>query len=153
MRTVVALSAALLLACGGAQAFSSPAVTPSGGMRMKDVRKAVDNLTADNFADTLSSIEPYLLNEAGAALYGKSMRRIAVRAKHLGVAIPDNYAVDAQATAKRRAKQDAFIQAKIAEAAEAAESAEGEEAAVAPEEEAAAAAEETVQEEPELVAA
>ena len=62
-------------------------------------------------------------------MYAKSMRRIAVQAKALGVEMPTDYAKDAKATAKRREKQNAFIQMKEEErlAAEAS-AAEGEEA-------------------------
>jgi len=147
---------ALLVGAGGAEAFSSPATPNDNAMRMRDVRQTVHDLTADNFATSLSTIEPFLLNEAGSTMYGKSMRRIAVRAKALGVEVPEGYAKEAKATAKKRAKQDEFIQAKIEEAASA--SATEEEDAESSAEEAAAdetAAEgeaETV-EEPELVEA
>ena len=85
------------------------------------------------------------------------MRRIASRAKALGVEVPEGYAKEAKATAKKRAKQDEFIQAKMAEAASPAEAEE--EDAESSEEEAAAADETAAQgeaeavEEPELVEA
>ena len=82
------------------------------GFTMGGVRKSIDGLTKDNFSSTLTEIEPFLLNEAGASIYAKSMNRIAVRAKFLGVEIPEGYARGAKATEKRRAKQDAFIQVK-----------------------------------------
>ena len=145
-----------LLVGGGAEAFSSPA-TPNDAMRMRDVHKTVHDLTADNFAASLSTIEPFLLNEAGSTMYGKSMRRIAARAKALGVEVPEGYAKEAKATAKKRAKQDEFIQAKMAEAASASADAEEEDAESSEEE---AAADETAAEgeaesaeEPEVVEA
>ena len=47
------------------------------------------------------------------------MRRIAGAAAEFGVEVPADYAKDAKATKKRRERQDAYVQAKIAEAAEA----------------------------------
>jgi len=91
--------------------------TPKSGLSMKDVRKTVDNLTKENFSESLTSIEPFLLHEAGATIYAKSLRRIDVQAKVLGLKVPEGYASEAKATAKKRAKQDEFIQAKIAEGA------------------------------------
>jgi len=76
------------------------------------VRKSIDNLTEENFSATLASIEPFLLNEAGASFYAKSMRRIARNAKALGVSLPEGYAKEARATLKKREKQDAFIKVK-----------------------------------------
>lgn len=101
------------------------------GLRMRDVRKAVANLEKDNFDVTLENIEGFLTNEAGSALYSKSMRRMEVRAKALGLEIPEGYAKEAKATQKRREKQNAFIQQKEEErlAAEAAPAEESEEAA------------------------
>jgi len=140
----------LMALVGGAQAFSTPAFglksaqpsvvalqmseeeaaavvetvptasAPVSGLRMKDVRKSIDSLTKENFSESLATIEPFLLHEAGSTAYGKAMRRIQVQAKFLGVEIPADFALDAKATAKKRAKQDEFVQAKIAEAAEAA---------------------------------
>lgn len=108
------------------------------GLTMGAVRKSIDNLTAENFETTLNELEPFFLNEAGASIYAKSMRRIARNAKALGVTMPDKYAFEAKCTAKKRSKQDAFIQVKEEERLEA-EAATGE--AEAP------------VEEPELVAA
>mmetsp|Transcript_35677 Transcript_35677/g.86080 ORF Transcript_35677/g.86080 Transcript_35677/m.86080 type:complete len:164 (+) Transcript_35677:139-630(+) len=102
---------------------------------IEPVKKAIKSLTAENFSATLSDIEPFLTKEAGVTIYTKSMRRIAAKAKGLGVAIPEGYAKDAKCTEKRRAKQDAYCQVKTEEAAAAAE-----EAAAAAAEEAAAAA-------------
>ena len=132
---------ALLFAVGTTQAFV-PAVPTSHGsatalysstaeattsMNHAAVRKLVSNLDASNFSDTLSQIEPYLLNEAGITFYTKTIRRIGAQAKTLGVEVPEKYAFEAKATQKRREKQDAFIQVKIEEAAAAAaEAAEAE---------------------------
>ena len=111
-----------------------PQPVPSG-LSMQFVRKSIDNLTKDNFAETLSSIEPYLINDAGVSIYKKSLRRIASKAKILGATVPEGYAKEAFCTAKRRAKQSAFIQGKeeerLAAEAEAAEAAEAEAAAAA----------------------
>lgn len=74
-----------------------------------------------NFADTLSMVEPFLLQEAGITFYEKSIVRINRSAKRLGMDVPANFAKEAKATAKRRAKQDAFVQTKIEEAKAAAE--------------------------------
>ena len=104
------------------------AASPSSGLTMKAVRKTIDNLTKENFESSLATLEPFLKNEAGATIYAKSMRRLARQAKVLGVELPASYAVDAKATSKKRAKQDAFIQTKeeerLAAEAEAAEAAE-----------------------------
>jgi pyruvate/2-oxoglutarate dehydrogenase complex dihydrolipoamide acyltransferase (E2) component len=110
--------------------------TPASGLTHKDVRKAIDGLTKENFSKSLSLIEPFLLNEAGATIYAKSLRRIADRAKSFEIAVPAGYAKEAKATQKRREKQDAFIKVKeenaaAAKAAEAAAAAEAAEAAAA----------------------
>jgi len=115
---------------------AAPARTPSG-MELRAFRKKLKSFTAENFSQTLSDIEPFLLNDAGSSLYTKSMSRIATQANFLGQKVPEGYAKDAAATEKRRAKQDAFIKMKEeeriaaeAEAAEAAaEAAEAEDAA------------------------
>ncbi len=78
------------------------------------VKKQIDGLTKDNFSSTLSEIEPFLLNDAGTTIYNKSMNRISVKAKALGVDVPAGFAKAAKATEKRRAKQDEFIQVKEA---------------------------------------
>jgi hypothetical protein len=112
-----------------------PSAPPAelSGLRMKDVRNAVANLDKDNFDKTLKDIEPYLTNEAGSALYNKSMRRIQVRANALGLQVPEGYAAEAKATQKKREKQSTFIQMKeeerlAAEGAAAEEEGEGEQA-------------------------
>jgi hypothetical protein len=107
-----------------AEAVEIPDAAPAelSGLRMKDVRKAIDNLDKDNFDSTLQTLEPYLVNEARSTMYKKSVQRIAVRAKALGVEMPEKYAFEAKATLKKREKQNAFIQQKEEErlAAEAA---------------------------------
>ena len=85
---------------------------PTSGLTMKAVRKSIDNLTKENFEESLSMLEPFLVNEAGVSIYSKSMRRIARQAKVLGTEVPASFALDAKATAARRAKQDAFIKEK-----------------------------------------
>jgi len=94
------------------------------------VRKAISSVTKDNFSATLTEIEPFLLEDTGIAFYKKSMRRLGVKAKALGVEMPADYAKGAKCTAKRREKQNAFCQMKAEEAA----SAEPEEEAPAEEE-------------------
>lgn len=84
------------------------------------VRKQISRLTKDNFSSTLTEIEPFLTQEAGSSFYTKSMRRISVKANAVGASVPTAYAKEAKATEKRREKQKAFIEAKIAAAAEAA---------------------------------
>lgn len=109
-----------------------PSLSLAASSGLVTARKQISGLTKDNFDATLKEVEPFLLNEAGASFYAKSMRRIAVQASEFGVEVPADYAKDAKATKKRRERQDAYVQAKIAEAAEAepeAEEAEGEEAA------------------------
>lgn len=141
------VSAAILLAfAGSVQAFTPAptfAVTKAGQplyMNVQTVRKSISGLTKDNFSETLASVEPFLLNDAGATTYAKSMRRIAVKAKATGATVPDGFAKAAKATEKKREKQDAFIKGKEEERV-AAEEAAAEAAAEAPpaEEEAAAA--------------
>jgi hypothetical protein len=85
-----------------------------------DVRKAVAKITSDNFSSTLAEIEPFLLKEAGISFHTKVLRKIGNQAKSVGATMPENYAKEAKATAKRREKQDAFVKGKIEEAAEAA---------------------------------
>lgn len=134
-------AATLLLSLLSAEAFTGrPAV-----------RKAISKLDKDNFASTLTEVEPFLLKEAGITFYSKSIRRIENAAKELGVEMPKDYALDAKATAKRREKQNAFIQVKIEEAEAAAAEAAAAEDEAAPEAE--AAAEEVTEESAEPVAA
>ena len=111
---------------------AAPARNPSD-MNLRVFRKSIRALTTENFSQTLSNIEPFLLNDAGSTLYAKSMRRISTQANLLGQNVPEGYARDAAATQKRREKQDAFIKAKEeermaaeAEAAEAAADAQSE---------------------------
>ena len=109
MKVATTLAAIFTVAVTGAHAFSVEAPTT---MSIGTVRKSISDMTAENFSSTLSTIEPFLLNDAGSTIYAKSMKRINVRAKFLGVEVPANYAKDAKATAKRREKQNAFIQVK-----------------------------------------
>lgn len=107
-------------------------------------RKAIDGITKDNFSATLAEIEPFLNEEAGATIYTKSMRRISAKAKDFGVEIPTTFAKEAKSMEKRRAKQNAYCEAKaeeIAAAAAAAAEAKAEEEAAAIAAEAAAKAE------------
>ena len=96
------------------------------------MKRQIDGLTKDNFSSTLGEIEPFLLNDAGMTIYKKSLKRIATKAKLLGVEVPADFAKAAKATEKRRTKQDEFIQAKEAERLEA-EAAGDEESAEEPE--------------------
>ena len=100
------------------------------GLRITDVRKAVSTIQKDTFMKTLDDLEPFLTKEAGATIYAKSMKRLAVKAKQFGLEMPEGYALEAKATQKRREKQHAFIQAKeeerLAAEAEAAEAAAAE---------------------------
>jgi hypothetical protein len=115
---------------------------PSSGMKVTDFRKSIASLTAENFSQSLSDMEPFLLNDAGTTMYAKSMSRITTRAKMFGVTVPEGYAKDAAATEKRRAKQDTFIKVKeeerMAAEAEAAAAAAAERVEEAAEEEPAA---------------
>ncbi|KAL7559280.1 hypothetical protein ACA910_014630 [Epithemia clementina (nom. ined.)] len=88
--------------------------TSSTGLTMTFVRKHIARLTVDNWHDTLQKLEPFLLQEAGSTMYKKSMRRIQQKVKELenGVTVPPDFARQAQATTKRRARQDAFIATK-----------------------------------------
>merc|ERR1712232_673524 len=70
------------------------------GLSMPEVRKAISSLTKDNFEESLSKVEGFLTNEAGATFYAKSMKRIGVKAKAAGVEVPAGYALEAVATTK-----------------------------------------------------
>jgi uncharacterized membrane protein YqiK len=131
------VAALLISLVGSVAAFSATA--PSDVDRTV-VRKAIMRLNKDNFSSTLSMVEPFLVNEAGITFYEKAVRNINRNAKTIGVEVPAGFAKDAKATSKRRAKQDAFVQAKIAAAAEAVAAAEAAAAAAAEAEAAAAAA-------------
>lgn len=85
------------------------------------VRKSIDTATKDNFAAVTAEVEPFLLEQAGVSFYSKSVRRLNNKAKAFGIELPAEYAKAAKCTEARRAKQDAFVKAKITEAAEAAE--------------------------------
>lgn len=146
MVRVLATTFALTLA---AQALAfAPSTSGPGRMaselsatKYQEVKKTLGNLSKDNFSATLAEVEPFLLNDAGASIYSKSMRKISTAAKSFGVEVPTDFAKAAKATQKRREKQDAFIQTKEAgrveaEAAAAEEAAAAAEAAAAPAEEA-----------------
>lgn len=153
MVRVIAATFALTLATQAA-AF---APTTAGSARMatdlsatlQETRTIISNLTKDNFSESLTSVEPFLLNDAGVTIYKKSLRRIAMSAKSFGVEVPADFAKAAKATEKRRSKQNTFIEGKEAERKEA-EAAAAEEAAAtaaaAAEEAAAAAAAEAPEE-------
>ena len=153
MVRVIAATFALTLATQAA-AF---APTTAGSARMatdlsatlQETRTIISNLTKDNFSESLTSVEPFLLNDAGVTIYKKSLRRIAMSAKSFGVEVPADFAKAAKATEKRRTKQNTFIEGKEAERKEA-EAAAAEEAAAtaaaAAEEAAAAAAAEAPEE-------
>ena len=83
-------------------------------------RKSIATITKDNFSTTLTEIEPFLNEEAGKSIYTKSMRRISAKAKEFGVEMPSTFAKDAKCMEKRREKQNAYCEAKTAEAAAAA---------------------------------
>lgn len=128
---------------------SASAFAPSSGARrstvlfgtgISSVKDKIAGLTSDNFSSTLSDIEPFLKQEAGASIYKKSIRRINTAAKSLGVDVPAGYAKEAKATEKKREKQDAYCKAKAEEAADA-DASEEEEAAESPAEEEAPAEE------------
>jgi hypothetical protein len=115
-----------------------PAFEPSG-LSMADVRKTINNISKDNLQASLDTIEPFLVNEAGSTLYGKSLRRLGAMAKEIGVELPASYAKEARCTKLRREKQNTFIQEKEegrvaaeAAAAEASEEAPVEEATEEP---------------------
>merc|ERR1712032_629641 len=74
----------------------------------------------DNFSSTLDEIEPFLTKDAGRTIYTKSMRRIAVKARTLGLEVPADFAKEAKCTQKRREKHDAYCQVKAEEQAAAA---------------------------------
>jgi hypothetical protein len=156
---IISQATLLLALVGSAQAFTTvapfgvteksqalfmakkEASTPSA---MASARTAIGGLTKENFSATLSTVEPFLLNDAGQTFYTKSMKRITVKAKAVGAEVPVGYAKAAKATLKKREKQDAFIKVKEDEKAAAAEeakaAAEAEVAAAAEAAEAAAAA-------------
>merc|ERR1719296_284783 len=143
MKSSAVLVALVSVASSSAFAPSAPAPRLSTRLhiavkgKVGPVRKAIASLTKENFSATLAEIEPFLTQEAGAAIYGKSMRRIATQARGLGVEVPAEYAREAKCTEKRRAKQSAYCDAKTEEAAAAA-AAEAEAAAAAAAEAAAA---------------
>ena len=111
--------------------LSSATATDTSVVDRSAVRKAIHRLDKDNFSETLAMVEPFLLNEAGISFYTKSVHRINRSAKMVGVEVPADFAKEAKATAKRRGKQEAFIQAKIEETKAAEEARAAEEAAAA----------------------
>lgn len=127
----VATTSAFVPAANAPQSTQLNVVTKG---KIGPFKKAINSITAENFSSTLDEIEPFLTKEAGITIYSKSMRRIAVKAKALGVEVPETFAKDAKCTEKRRAKQDAYCQAKAEEAAAAAAEAAAAEEAAAEEE-------------------
>lgn len=113
--TAITSASAFAPSSGGAH----PTSTVLFGTRISDVKGKIASLTSDNFSSTLSDIEPFLTQEAGASIYKKSIRRINTAAKSLGVDVPAGYAKEAKATEKKREKQDAYCKAKAEEAADA----------------------------------
>jgi hypothetical protein len=130
---------------GGVSRAASSLSMAADTMCYADIRKSISKLSSDNFESTLKEIEPFMLNEAGRTFYLKSVRKIGGKAKALGVDMPADFAKEAKSNAKRREKQNAFVQVKIEEAAAAA--AEAAEAAAEAEAAAAAAAAEPAAEE------
>eukprot|EP00977_Amphora_coffeiformis_P005038 scaffold1067_cov150-Amphora_coffeaeformis.AAC.1 len=130
---------------------SWPAFEPSG-LSVNDVKKTISRMNKDNFNESLTKIESYLVNEAGQTFYNKCVRRVQQQAKDLGTTVPVDYVKQARCNAGRREKQNAFIQAKeeerLAAEAEAAQAAAAEAEAAKAE-----TAEEATAEEPELVEA
>eukprot|EP00536_Pseudo-nitzschia_multiseries_P004446 jgi/Psemu1/188100/e_gw1.74.82.1 len=124
MKFIGAIIFAAAIASASAFTTSSAVGRPDlalGATAIQTARKQIAGLTKDNFAATLKEVEPFLLNEAGATIYAKSLRRIGVQAKELGAEVPADFAKDAKATKKRRERQDAYVKGKIAEAADAEE--------------------------------
>lgn len=95
-----------------------PSLSLAATASIPATRKQINGLTKENFDSVLKEVEPFLLNEAGASFYAKSMKRIATQASAFGVSVPADFAKDAKATKKRRERQDAFVQTKISEASE-----------------------------------
>jgi len=58
----------------------------------KEVRNAIYGLGAENFEETLNSIESFLRDEASAKFYAQSKVRIADKAWALGLTVPEGYA-------------------------------------------------------------
>merc|ERR1712127_354038 len=132
------------------------AITAKAGTKAS-VSTSIKKMTTENFAATLATIEPWLLEGAGSTSYAKTLKRISRKAKEIGTAVPAGYAKDSKTTLKRRTKQDEFIKTKEegriaaeeeakAEAAAAVEAAAAEKVAA---EEAAAAAAAAPADEPE----
>jgi hypothetical protein len=90
----------------------------TSGLTMSQVRTMIDNLTRDNMDASLATMRDFLVHDAGATMYAKSLRRIARKAKALGATVPEGYAQEAKATQKKRDKQNAFIQTKQQAAAD-----------------------------------
>jgi elongation factor Ts len=63
-----------------------------------EVRAAINQLKADNFEETLSSIEGFLRDEAEANFYAKARLRLSNKAWALGRILPENFAKAAVAT-------------------------------------------------------
>ena len=84
------------------------------------------NVSAATFDETAKTIEPFLVNDAGATMLQNTKSRLSAKAKLFGKTLPEGYAAGAVAAAKRSANQYAFIAKKIEEiAAAAAAAAEG----------------------------
>jgi hypothetical protein len=105
-----------LVSLQGTSPSSSQSSNTASELSIQSVRKAISSLKSENFSDTLLMVEPFLLDKAGASFYKKSMNRIKRSAKALDLKIPDRFAKEAKATVKSRARQEAFIQKKEAEA-------------------------------------
>ena len=117
-----------------ATATNTTTATTSSGISMGQVRKTIATSMedTDSFSASLATLEPFLVKEAGATSYQKSMKRIARKAKQIGVSVPVGYAKEAAATNQRRAKQNAFIATKEEEKAAAKAAAAAEAAAAEP---------------------
>jgi len=64
----------------------------SSGMSIRDARKLIRGLNAENFATSIEAIEPFLLHDAKNTMFTKSLRRISNKAQALGLELPENFA-------------------------------------------------------------
>jgi hypothetical protein len=65
--------------------------TAGSGMLLQHVELLIEHLDAENFANSLDTMEPFLINEADDAFRENALKRIESKASTFGKSIPEDY--------------------------------------------------------------
>ena len=66
--------------------------TASSGVNVDDIPSIIENLTAENFDESLEVLEPLLMNECVGEVCMDYIGDVEAKAEKMGKAIPDSYA-------------------------------------------------------------